>query len=172
MRLIRQVPFLVFLLLISPLVHFACEAESPFERFNGTFYANDCGESHGGFEWAGEYSARLEISGDEGTLEVLLTQGIGDPLQKHLYSVRHFAEAGGNMSFTLEGRSSQLIRIDNDSIWDGRFNSYYTGTKSANPAERIGKLPIEIFEGLRPHYYIELRLKPAEQEPHLFFSHR
>jgi len=146
----------------------------PTRTYAGVFYANDCGVSHGGFEWAGEYNARLELSGEKGTLELFFSVGLGDPLERHRFSVRNFAEAtgAGILTFTLEGRPSELRLVDEDLIWNGHFDGYYAGLKSDEPSEQIGRLPIEVFEGFRPHYYIDLRLKPGQEKPHLFFSHR
>ncbi len=156
------------LIFLSFLTLSSCK-KSIKKSYSGVFFANDCGVSHGGFEWVGEYSAKLKISGDEGTLELVLSLGLGDPLHKHLFSVKDFFEGAGYMSFKLEGRKAELELIERDLIWGGRFDGYFTGIKSDDAKEKIGKIPIEVFDGFQAHYYLDLRLKP-EVEKSLFSS--
>jgi hypothetical protein len=137
-----------------------CSSTNQKKQFSGYFIANDCGQSHGGFEWAGEYTASLEISGNKGHLTLTFSAGLGDPLTEHQFAVSGFAEVGGNMSFKIEGTSALLGLDENDTIWDGRFNNYYSANKSLDSSEQMGALPVEVFSGFQPHYYVELRLKP------------
>lgn len=146
----------------------ACHKSSVRKEFFGEFYANDCGESHGGFEWAGSYTASLVINGSKGTLDITFSIGLGDYLKKHKYSVSDFAEAAGSMSFKIEGRKTTLVFTESDQIWGGQYNNYFIGNNSNNLSERIGWIPVKAFEGLRSHYYVELRLKSSE--PRSLFS--
>jgi len=132
------------------------------KEFFGTFYANDCGVSHGGFEWSGGYKASLVVSGSKGDLTLTFEIGLGDPLTVHQFSVSDFAETAGNMSFKLGGKAATLVFVENDTIWNGDYSNHFIANKSDEPSERIGSLPIEPFSGFRSHYYIELRLKPNE----------
>ncbi len=146
----------------------ACHKASQKKEYYGDFYANDCGLSHGGFEWAGGYEASLVVHGDEGTLEITFTIGLGDYLTKHRYSVSDFVEVAGNMSFKIEGNLASLVLVENDQIWGGKYNDYFCGNNSEDLSERIGWLPVEVFDGLRPHYYIDLRLKSLESTSSFF----
>jgi len=137
-----------------------CSRSKQARQFSGFFLANDSGVSHGGFEWAGEYTATLQVSGDDGHLALTLSAGLGDPLTKHQFNVSEFAEAAGNLSFKIEGRQALFVADEDDTIWNGRFNGYYSANNSDDLSEQMGALSIEIFSGFRPHYYVELRLKP------------
>ena len=119
------------------------------------------GESHGGFEWAGGYSASLEIRGTRGKLLISFEIGLGDYLQKHTYSVSSFVEAGGQMNFKIKDRQVNLVLVDKDTIWNGDYDNHYVGNNSSRADEKIGNLPIEIFPGFRPHYYVEIRFMPS-----------
>lgn len=158
--------------MVIVLVHLsACHKASMKKEYFGEFYANDCGESHGGFEWAGEYSASLIIDGNKGSLRLTFSIGLGDPLKRHEYSVSDFAEGAGGMSFKIEGKAAFLLLVEDDHIWDGKYNGYYAANWTSNPSEQIGQLPIGAFSGFRPHYYIELRLKPLEPQSSFFRVH-
>lgn len=157
----KRITLLLFLFLL--LLNFSgCDRASQKKEYYGDFYANDCGVSHGGFEWAGSYEASLVIYGDEGTLDITFIIGLGDYLTKHSYSVSDFVEAGGQMSFKIEGRQVSLVFTENDQIWAGKYDNHFSGNNSDDPSERIGWLPVEIFQGFRPHYYVDLRLKNLE----------
>jgi hypothetical protein len=160
--------FLISLLLLSLS---GCHKTSQKKEYYGDFYANDCGVSHGGFEWAGGYEASLVVHGDEGTLEITFIIGLGDYLTKHSYSVNDFVEAGGHMSFKVEGRTASLVLIENDQIWGGKYNNHFSGNNSDEPSERIGWLPVEVFKGYRSHYYVDLRLKSLESSSPFFLLH-
>ena len=138
------------------------------KEFFGAFYANDCGESHGGFEWAGEYTASLVIVGTRGDLSLTFSIGLGDYLTKHQFSVSEFAEVGGNLSFKIEGSAAVLVLVEEDTIWNGKYDDYLSANKSSNESEQIGILPIEPFSGYSSHFYIELRLKSAESQSGFF----
>lgn len=159
---------LLFLISLLFLNLSGCHKTSQKKEYYGDFYANDCGVSHGGFEWAGGYKAALTVYGDEGTLEITFTIGLGDYLTKHKFSVSDFVEAAGSMNFKIEGRAASLVLIESDQIWGGKYNNHFSGNNSDNLSERIGWLPVEAFNGLRPHYYVDLRLKSLESSSHLF----
>jgi len=159
----------VFLAIILIIVLGACH-KSPKKEFSGSFYANDCGVSHGGFEWAGGYKASLVISGSKGDLILTFEIGLGDPLTVHQFSISDFAEAAGSMTFRIEGKAATLVFIETDTIWNGDYNNHFIANKSDEPSERIGALPIEPFYGFKSHYYIELRLKPKEAPSRFFMT--
>ncbi len=134
---------------------------STSKEYFGEFYANDCGVSHGGFEWAGGYTASLMIEGKSGSLHISFSIGLGDYLMKHEFQVTDFVEAGGRMGFRLEGKPAYLVLVEEDRIWNGTYNGYFMANNSDLDTEKIGQLPISAFPGYRAHYYIELRLKPS-----------
>ena len=164
-RVLRLLPWLFSLVLASP--HLSC-GPGLSRSYSGIFYANDSGVSHGGFEWAGEYAARLQVSGENGSLELQFSVGLGDPLNRHRFSVFNFFETSGYMTLMLEGQPAVLYLIEEDLIWGGRFDGYLSGNNSDDVGERIGDLPVDVFKGFKSHYYIELRLKPDQERPHLF----
>ena len=153
-----QFPALIlFILLVG---HAGCSTVGEKRRFSGYFIANDCGESHGGFEWVGEYTADLEIIGNEGNLNLSLFSGFSDPLSRRQFGVTNFIEAGGRLSFKIEGRQAFLVIVEIDEIWDGKYSGFYCANKSLNSSEQIGLLPLEAFSGLDWRHYLDLRLKP------------
>ncbi len=162
---ILKIVFVLILIVILGGCH-----KFPKKEFFGTFYANDCGVSHGGFEWAGGYTASLVVSGSKGDLTLAFETGLGDPLTSHQFSISDFAEAAGNMSFKIEGKAANLVFVENDTIWNGNYNDHFIANKSDEPSERIGSLPIESFYGFKSHYYIELRLKPKEASSRFFMT--
>ncbi|MFQ6110266.1 MAG: hypothetical protein ACE5L7_12010 [Candidatus Aminicenantales bacterium] len=153
--------FVLFFTVSFLIVLFSCHKPQLKKEYIGFFYTNDCGQSHGGFEWAGQYSVHMVISGNEGYLDIVFSMGLGDPLEKHRYQINDFLEAGGSLSFKIETRPTFLLFIDEDLIWEGKYSGYFTAVKSVNPSEKIGQLPLESFIGLKSHYYAELRLKSS-----------
>jgi len=148
---------IVFLLFI---ILNACPHSGEKKEFIGEFLANDSGVSHGGFEWAGSYSASLVVRGTKGDLILDFEIGLGDYLQKHKFSVSDFAETGGTISFKIEGRPATLVLVEEDNIWNRQYDDYLSANNSDDPAEQIGYLPIEPFDGYNSRYYVDLRLSP------------
>lgn len=134
---------------------------SETHEFLGSFYANDCGESHGGFEWAGGYTASLNVTGTKGRLILTFDIGLGDPLEVHNFNISDFRDLGTSLSFRLEGKTARLVWVEKDAIWDGTYDAHFVGNKSDRMSEQVGHLPIEVFNGFRSHYYVELRLQAA-----------
>ena len=156
------VVFLLFIILNG------CPHTGITQEYSGEFLANDSGVSHGGFEWASQYTASLVIRGTKGDLILVHRIGLGDYLTKHQFSISDFADAAGYLSFKIEGRAATLALVEQDTIWNGQFDGYFAGNKTDDPAEQLGYLPIEPFVGLNPRYYIDLRLMSDQDEPDLF----
>lgn len=148
---------IVFLLFV---ILNACPNSGEKKEFSGEFLANDSGVSHGGFEWAGSYSASLVVRGTKGDLILDFEIGLGDYLQKHKFSVSEFAEAGGTISFKIEGRPATLVLVEEDNIWNRQYDDYLSANNTDDTSEQVGYLPIEPFEGYSSHYYVDLRLSP------------
>ena len=150
---------IVFLLFV---ILNACPNSGEKREFSGEFLANDSGVSHGGFEWAGSYTASLVVRGTKGDLILTFEIGLGDYLEKHKFSISEFAEAGGTISFKIEGKPAALVLVEEDSIWNRQYDNYLSANNSDDPSEQIGYLPIEPFEGYNSRYYVDLRLSPLE----------
>ena len=135
------------------------EKELESKEYTGTFYANDCGVSHGGHEWAGSYSASLTVEGTKGDLNIVLEIGLGDYLDRHDFKITDFSETSETISFKIDGRQVRLSYVEEDTIWNGEYNNHYIANNSDDQSEQIGIIPIEVFYGLSFHFYIELRLK-------------
>ena len=161
MKVFLKIPVLFFLgFLICILQCSSEEVES--KEYSGTFYANDCGVSHGGHEWAGSYSASLIVEGSQGDLEINLEIGLGDYLVRHEFKVTDFSETVETLNFKIDGRQVSLVFVEEDTVWNGDYDNFYIANNSDNSSEQIGMIPIEVFFGFRPHYYVELRLKPDQ----------
>jgi hypothetical protein len=148
--------------LVSLITFTHCHEEQLTQEYRGSFHANDSGESHGGFEWAGQYDAALTIRGNEGELSLAFSKGLGDPLTIHNFSITDFSQTSSGLTFVIEGKEALLPFVEKDTIWNGQYDRSYIANNSSKVPEQIGKLPIEAFTGFQPHYYIELRLTPAE----------
>jgi|GEM_PF-1402360 len=127
--------------------------------YEGSLYANDCGEPRGGFEWAGEYNVTLKVDGEgKGKLEVVLVTGLGDPLNKHEYEVSGFYHSGDEMRMKIEGELVVLRFVENDTVWN-KYHGYYIAYSNR------GEINPEIFDGFKEHYYVELRIEGHEETP-------
>ncbi len=145
--------------LIVPFLLISCTEKVEETKLEGSLYTNDCGSARGGFEWAGEYRANLEILNGVGTLNLQKIAGLGDPLTEHHLKVEDFKIHDSKIEMKINGIRAVLIWTEKDKIWDGKYNSYYIGNNSENPSEKIGSLNPGSFPGLLEHYYVELRLK-------------
>ncbi|MFQ6108806.1 MAG: hypothetical protein ACE5L7_04555 [Candidatus Aminicenantales bacterium] len=154
----KKIFFIIFVLIFF-LVDNECTPAAEEKEYVGSFLANDSGESHGGFEWAGEYRAALFIRGRKGSLSLSFLSGLGDPLTQHVYPVADFLEEQGSISFSIKGQRAVLLLVERDEIWGGKYDNSFAANNSDNPSEQIGFLPVDVFRGFRYHYYVELRLK-------------
>ena len=125
----------------------------------GSFYANDCGEPRGGFEWAGDYYANITLNKGFGKLIIEFKIGLGDPLEKHEYSVVLQTYTTDYISIMINGKKVILEWVENDTIWN-TWHNYYIARYGINMDENdiIGAIQPIIFPGLYIHYYVELRL--------------
>mgnify|MGYP000176755686 CR=1 FL=1 len=115
---------------------------------------NDCGEPKGGFEWAGEYNVTIT----KNAMKLQFHMGLGDPLERHTYRIKlvQFLE-GERLVIKIQNYTNSLQWIEitfnfveNDTIWN-EYHNYYIA---------YYVIPT-IFEGFKPHYYVEIRLKEA-----------
>jgi len=125
----------------------------------GTFYINDSGESHGGFEYAGTFYANLTRTDSEWILLLSLKTGLGDPLQYHEIRVfSNFYSDGDIVLITEKGRMV-LEYMAFDPIWGNMLNGTYVAiySPSGPDSENIGMISADMF-GLPAHYYVQLSL--------------
>jgi len=136
------------ILLILLLIY---QRQTPQYVFVGTMYVNDCGQPYGGWEWVGEYDVRIENN----IMTLVFRAGLGDPLEKHEYNVRivEFIE-----------RKHVLILIENDSKWVKIEFKYYEKDPIWNEWNGYyiaHYVNATIFPGFAPHFYVEIRIRPA-----------
>ena len=124
----------------------------------GSLYMNDCGQPHGGFEYAADYYANLSVHDCLGTLHFEIGLGLGDHLLQHDFSVELLRYSYEEMSFLMDGNLVVMERIENDTIWD-TWHGYYIASHESDLPNRssIGVISPDYFPGLPSHYYVELR---------------
>jgi len=127
---------------------------------HGTFYLNDCGRPKGGFEYAGTYYANLTLDNGTGTLEIALKVGLGDPLDRHVWNVTLLEYDNESMQLDMDGRSLEMVWVDNDTIWNGQYDGNYTALwgPEMTEYEPVGHIRTDWFPGTVSHYYVELHL--------------
>lgn len=127
----------------------------------GTFYINDSGESHGGFEYAGTFYANLTLTDSDWALELSLKIGLGDPLPFHSIGIRSNYYLDGSMVLDTERGRIVLEYLHDDPIWGDMIDHSYVAIYSpSGPAsENIGEVFADVF-GLPSHYYVQLSLRP------------
>ena len=130
----------------------------------GSFYINDCGQPHGGFEYCGTYYANMTLNQSNGFLNIELKIGLGDPLQQHIYNVELIEYTYDTMRLSVENQNVTLIRIENDTIWN-KWHNYFIASHTDDVPERrgIGIITPDIFPDLPSHYYVELRFPDIQQ---------
>jgi probable HAF family extracellular repeat protein len=119
---------------------------------------NDCGQPHGGLEYAADYYANLSVHDSFGNLHFELRLGLGDHLYQHNFSVELLSYSYEEMSFLMDGNVVVMERIENDTTWD-TWHGYYIASHESGVPNRssIGVISPEYFPGLPSHYYVELR---------------
>ncbi len=131
--------------------------------FSVSLFVSDAGRSHGGFEYTASWNASLITEGGSGTLRLVQTVGLGDPLQKHEYAVTGLTFVPGReISIYLDGDVVKLVWVDVDTVWNGTYSRSYIASwgSDAPPGELRGTISQSAFPGLPTFWYIELRLKP------------
>jgi hypothetical protein len=133
----------------------------------GSLYINDAGMSHGGFEYAAEYSVTVS-QGCNGTVEeghiaaldLALVRGLGDALQVHHLELLLGSSTNVNeILLSGGGVEIRLVRQVEDLVWNHSWDGYYVASWGAYApqGEIRGTISPGIF-GLPDHYYVELRL--------------
>ena len=128
---------------------------------DGTFFVSDAGRSHGGFEFAADYKTKFNVTNGEGIMKITLDTGIGDPLEKHVYSITNLKIFPQKIiTMNIDNHPVKLVFVKNDTIWNGQFNNNYIASWGSDaPKEEIkGIISPSIFPGLVDFWYVELRI--------------
>ena len=133
-------------------------------KTEGTFFVSDAGESHGGFEFTAEYKTEFDVTNGIGTLTITQITGLGDPLEKHVYSITDLQIKKFNkITMNIDEYPVELIFVKNDIIWNHQFdNNYIASWGGFAPENEIkGMISPLIFPGLPDFWYVELRIPTA-----------
>jgi hypothetical protein len=127
----------------------------------GTFFVSDAGESHGGFEFTAEYNAEFDVTNGIGTLTLTQIIGLGDPLEKHVYSITDLQiDKNNKITMNIDDNPVELIFLESDEIWNHQFDNHYIASWGgfAPDNEIKGVISPTIFPGLPDFWYVELRI--------------
>jgi hypothetical protein len=130
----------------------------------GTFFVSDAGESHGGFEFTAEYKTEYDVTNGKGTLTITQITGLGDPLEKHVYSITDLKiKELDRITMNIDDNPVELVFVESDEIWNHQFdNNYIASWEGFAPENEIkGVISPTIFPGLPDFWYIELRIPVA-----------
>lgn len=130
----------------------------------GTFFISDAGESHGGFEFTAEYKTEFDVTNGRGNLIITQIIGLGDPLEKHVYSITDLnIKKNNKITMNIDNYPVELIFVKSDEIWNHQFdNNYIASWGGFAPENEIkGVISPIIFPGLPDFWYVELRIPAA-----------
>lgn len=130
-------------------------------QIEGTFFVSDAGQSHGGFEFTAEYTAEFDVTNGIGTLTLTQIIGLGDPLEKHVYSITDLhIDKNNKITMNIDDNPVELIFVENDEIWNHQFDNHYIASWGgfAPENEIKGVISPLIFPGLPDFWYVELRI--------------
>ena len=127
----------------------------------GTFFVSDAGQSHGGFEFTAEYTAEFDVTNGIGTLTLTQIIGLGDPLEKHVYSITDLQiDKNNKITMNIDDNPVELIFVESDEIWNHQFDNHYIASWGgfAPENEIKGVISPTIFPGVPDFWYVELRI--------------
>ena len=134
---------------------------------DGSMHINDAGRSHGGFEYAAEYTVDVSqgcngtvLPGHIALLVFTLKVGLGDALDVHELRLKlAYDNSRDEIDLTGDNIIITLVKVDKDLVWDRTWDGYYIASWGGDaPDEEVrGEISPDIF-GLPSHYYVELRL--------------
>jgi hypothetical protein len=130
----------------------------------GTFFISDAGASHGGFEFTAEYKTEFDVTNGRGNLIITQIIGLGDPLEKHVYSITDLnIKKNNKITMNIDNYPVELIFVKSDEIWNHQFdNNYIASWGGFAPENEIkGVISPIIFPGLPDFWYVELRIPAA-----------
>src|SRR5687768_2680300 len=92
----------------------------------GTFFISDAVESHGGFEFTAEYITEFDVTNGRGNLIITQITRLGDPLEKHVYSITDLKIMKYNkITMNIDNYPVELIFVKSDEIWNHQFDNNY-----------------------------------------------
>ncbi len=117
----------------------------------GSFYFNDSGEHHGGWEATCLWNVSLTVKADFGLLVVTPEPDFmaNEMLLKWIYHIGEFQITEEQIVMDIDGHPAVLEFVENDTIWNRYHNHYISATPDLSPT---------IFPGFLNYYYVELRL--------------
>jgi hypothetical protein len=127
----------------------------------GTFFVIDAGQAHGGFEFTAEYKAEFTVTNGIGTLTITQIIGLGDPLEKHVYSITDLKiDKNNKITMNIDGNPVELVFVESDEFWNHQFDKHYIASCGGfSPENEIkGVISPLIFPGLPDFWYVELRI--------------
>ena len=127
----------------------------------GTFFVSDAGESHGGFQFTAEYKTEYDVTNGKGTLTITQIIGLGDPLEKHVYSITDLKiNELDRITMNIDDNPVELVFVESDEIWNHQFDNHYIASWGgfAPENEIKGVISPTIFPGLPDFWYVELRI--------------
>jgi len=144
-----------------------------FEIVDGWMFISDAGQSHGGFEYTGQYEvdiapAHEEFIFDGSVVDMRLTLelGLGDPIEPHnLTMVIDYYPKTDQVLLDFDGSQIVLDMVEIDDVWNHEYDGWYAASwgSEAPPNEVHGEISPEMF-GLPAHYYVDMRL-------HIYVGH-
>jgi hypothetical protein len=85
----------------------------------GTFFVSDAGESHDGFEFTAEYKTKYDVTNGKDTLTITQITGLGDPLEKHVYSITDLKiNELERIKMNINDNPVELVFVESDEIWN------------------------------------------------------
>ena len=123
----------------------------PDVTLTGSFYFNDSGDHHGGWEATCLWNASLTVKAGSGLLVITPEPDYmaNDMLLKWIYHISGFQITEDQIVMAIDGHPVILEFVENDTIWNRYHDHYISATPDLSPT---------IFPGFISHYYVELRL--------------
>jgi len=130
-------------------------------ELSGSAYVSDSGNSRDNFTFFSVYQLELVLRGDEGVLALNFVNGTRDVISEKAFRVSSFQVGERYMEFRIRREHVRLDFVENDSIWNHRYDGQYIASISTDKDERKGRIYPWIFPGVKPGWYLEVRIKPV-----------
>ena len=117
----------------------------------GSFYFNDSGQHHGGWEATCQWNVSLTVKSGFGLLVVIPEPEFmaNEMLVKWSYHISGFQITEEQIVMAIDGHPVVLEFVENDTIWNRYHNHYISAAPDLSPT---------IFPGFLSYFYVELRL--------------
>ncbi|MGZ5511002.1 MAG: hypothetical protein ACXWFC_11090, partial [Nitrososphaeraceae archaeon] len=103
----------------------------------------------------------FDVTNGRGNLIITQIIGLGDPLEKHVYSITDLnIKKNNKITMNIDNYPVELIFVKSDKIWNHQFdNTYIASWGGFAPENEIkGVISPIIFPGLPDFWYVELRI--------------